>query len=99
VLDHLDDIASDFSAIHQVRDVTVLDGASFLRLAWRLPCYRGAMREAVLRQQQEREEPSPASRAAPQYASARPDPQRRHVPATKAALMTDPAFKGIFSFG
>jgi hypothetical protein len=57
------------------------------------------MREAVLRQQQDREDASPAPQAAPQYAASRRDPQRRTVPATKSALMTDPAFQGIFSFG
>lgn len=96
MLDHLDDVASDFSVFHRVEDITQLDGPSFFRLAWRLPSYRGAMREAVLREQDE----SPREqRQAPREASARGGSERRSVPATKTALTSDPAFKGIFAFG
>ena len=53
VIHHLDDLASDFSAIHRVPDIRVLDGRSFFRLAHRLTAYRGVMRERALAEQEE----------------------------------------------
>jgi hypothetical protein len=32
------------SALHQIRDITELDGPTFFRLAYRLPAYEGAAR-------------------------------------------------------
>ncbi len=47
VLDHLDDIASDLSAIHRIDDMYALSSRRFFRLAYRLPAYRGVMRMRV----------------------------------------------------
>lgn len=44
VLDYLDDLESDFSAIHRIGDMYAMDGPRFFRLAHRLPAYRGVMR-------------------------------------------------------
>lgn len=44
VLDYLDDIESDLSAVHRVDDMWQMDGPRFFRLAHRLPAYRGVMR-------------------------------------------------------
>ena len=89
--DHLADLASDFSAIHGIRDMLSLPGPVFFALAYRLSAYQGVM----------------AARAAEQEAESPPGPQepppRRAAPAEqvtpKAVLQTDSAFKGIFSFG
>lgn len=59
ILDHLADIESDLSAIHRIQidpDRNEWGGLSarrFFRLAWRLPCYEGAVRAAVLRVKRE----------------------------------------------
>jgi len=53
----LDDLESDFSAIHRIDDMLAMPAPKFFRLALRLPAYRGVMRAIVendLRQEQER---------------------------------------------
>ena len=107
MLEHLDDLASDFSAIHGVRDVMLLSGPAFFRGATRLPAYRGVMRERLLAEQRdEPAQPQQSSRAqsyAPQPAigsGPQRDAQGRDViPATKAAIQGHPELAGIFSFG
>jgi hypothetical protein len=94
VLDHLHDLASDFSVFHQVRDITTLDGPTFCHLAWRLPAYEGVMRARALAEAEAAQPAAPAQHA-PQAARR---PQEVN-PGSRAALMADPAFKGIFSFG
>lgn len=95
--DHLADIESDMSVFHRVDDIWAMPPARFFRLAYRLPAYRGVMREVALAAQrdQEPEDRPVAARTAP--APARRQPAARDRPVTKAALH-DPAFKGIFSF-
>lgn len=44
MLDYLDDLSSDFSAIHRVDDIYALDGAKFFNLANRVVAYPGVMR-------------------------------------------------------
>ena len=92
VLAHLDDLASDFSAIHHVPDITALSGRAFLRLAHRLTAYQSVMRERYMALMQEQQ-------GTPQYGA----PQQRQgvteIPATKAALLSHPDMAGIFSFG
>ncbi|MDQ3760970.1 MAG: hypothetical protein M3460_04525 [Actinomycetota bacterium] len=51
MLDHLDDLESDFSAIHRVDDIHILDGPRFFRLAYRLGAYSGVMAARVAEQQ------------------------------------------------
>ncbi|MEV7770587.1 hypothetical protein [Kitasatospora sp. NPDC086791] len=90
VLDHLDDLASDFSVFHRIPDVTTLDGPTFLRLAWRMPAYEGVMRAAALAAREA--DTGPAPRMAPGR-------QEEINPGTRTALMADPAFAGLFSYG
>ena len=61
-----------------------------------MTAYRGVMRELALAEEREDESaraPSRPEPAAPQHGA------RQVVPATKAALLAEPAFKGIFEFG
>ena len=95
MLDHLDDLASDFSAIHGIPDILALDGPAFMRLAYRIGCYQGVMRDLVMAQAaREREENSPASQR-PAWAG---NGQRQVVGGTQAELQMAPEFAGIFSF-
>lgn len=90
VLDHLDDLASDFSVFHRVPDITALDGPTFLRLAWRMPAYEGVMRARATVAQEEN------AGTTPQMAPGR---REETNPGTHTALMADPAFAGLFSYG
>lgn len=89
----MNDLVSDFSAIHRIRDIGTLTGPAFFALAFRLAAYEGVirarMREATA---QEQEGSGQASPHAPQQ-------RREKVPATKVALQNTEAFNGIFSFG
>ena len=89
--EYLDDLASDFSAIHGIRDIGSIPGRVFFRLAFRLTAYQGVMRERVTALLREQED------GAPQYGSQRPGVTE--IPATKAALSAHPEMAGIFSFG
>ncbi len=46
--DHLDDIASDLSALHRIDDWRALDGPRFFTLALRLWAYPGMVRALAL---------------------------------------------------
>lgn len=107
VTEHLDDLASDFSAIHGVRDCSRLSGPAFFRGATRLPAYRGVMRERVLAEQEDAPAQPQQAQRAPSYA---PQPatsggQQRDargrdvIPATRAAIESHPELAGLFSFG
>jgi hypothetical protein len=94
VLDHLDDIASDMSVFHRIDDISELDGPSFLRLAWRLPAYTGVMAARVAAAQQEAD-----TRSTPQGHTGYGRSAQEINPGTQAALASEPAFSGVFSFG
>lgn len=49
MLDHLDDIESDLSAIHRIDDMWSMEAGRFFRFARRLPAYKGAMRAVAER--------------------------------------------------
>jgi hypothetical protein len=51
VLGHLDDLASDFSAIHRVDDIYALPGPAFFRFAFRLGAYQGVIQARMAEQQ------------------------------------------------
>ena len=53
MLDHLDDLASDFSAIHGIRDMLALPGPVFFSLAYRLSAYQGVMALRAAEQEQD----------------------------------------------
>lgn len=92
----LPDIESDMSAVHRVDDIHSMPAPRFFALAWRLPHYRGVMRDRVTALQREQEdEPG----AVPAQSSGQSDPARKTAPApvTEAAL-ADPVMSKIFSF-
>lgn len=95
--DHLADIESDMSAIHRIDDIWQMKPARFFQFAYRLPAYRGVMREVALAEQRDRKPESGPVAARPTAAPAPRAPESRDRPVTKAALH-DPMFKGIFSF-
>lgn len=96
---HLADIESDMSALHRVDDIWSMPAQRFFKLAWRLPAYRGVMRERVMADQRENEQANPTAPPVESYESAPSASQRRVVPATRAVLESNPAFAGIFAFG
>lgn len=91
MLDHLADLASDFSAVHGIRDMLALPGPTFFALAYRLSAYQGVM---ALRAAEQEAESAPSSPEAPQ-----PHPQAPEQVTPRAVLESDAAFRGIFSFG
>lgn len=95
---HLADIESDLSAFHRVDDIDDLSAPRFFSLAWRLPHYRGVMRDRVIALQREQEdEPQPGPAPGGQRAPAR-QPTVDAQPVTEAAL-NDPVMSRIFDFG
>ncbi len=93
MLDHLDDLASDLSAVHGITDMGALPGPVFFKLAHRVAAYPGVMQHLVAGQSQgARVDPPPA---APQPAG----DGREMVGGTRAELMAEPAFAGLLSFG
>lgn len=96
MLDHLDDIASDMSVFHRIDDVMALDGPAFFKLAWRLPAYTGVMQARALAET----ETGTVQQQSTQQPFTYGAPARQGInPGTKTALLTEPAFAGIFSFG
>jgi hypothetical protein len=69
VLAHLDDLQSDFSAIHRIDDMYALDGPTFMRLAFRLPVYQGVMRQRLLLQEHDTTTPRHQSATTPHQAT------------------------------
>lgn len=57
MLDYLDDLESDFSAIHRVDDIYSLDGPRFFKFAYRMAAYKGVL-QARIRAEQEDADPS-----------------------------------------
>lgn len=53
VLDHLEDLESDFSVFHRVEDINSLDGPRFFRLALRIFAYEGVMAARLMQQDQD----------------------------------------------
>ncbi|MFJ9771240.1 hypothetical protein ACIRVF_08345 [Kitasatospora sp. NPDC101157] len=91
MLDHLDDLASDFSVFHRIADITLLDGPTFFRLAWRMPAYEGVMRVRATAQQGDGDTAGMPHMAPGRYEEINPG--------TRTALAADPAFAGLFSYG
>ena len=98
VLGHLDDLASDLSAIHGIRDMSELSGPALCKLAYRMTGYQSVIRERVaLLQSEGSGSPQPAPSG---MREAPPSGERRQmVPATKTALQADPVMSGLISFG
>ncbi len=101
VLTHLDDVASDFSAIHRVPDIRRLSGPVFFRFAFRLTAYESVMRARHVDAAAERAAAGTPPDEAFRYGADTPSPRRgvTDVPATKVALQADPLMSKIISFG
>jgi hypothetical protein len=101
---HLADVESDLSAFHRVDRIDDLSAPRFFQLVWRLPHYRGVMRDRVIALQREQDEQgsTPQASAAPargeRPVAARRPPAARAEPVTEAVL-ADPVMSKIFSFG
>lgn len=88
----MDDLVSDFSAIHRIHDLGTLTGPAFFRLAFRLAAYEGVIRARMREARAEQEgPPQPGSPYAPQK-------PREVVPASRAALQAHPEFSKLISF-
>jgi hypothetical protein len=87
------------SAVHRVDDICSMQAARFFRLAWRLPHYRGVMRDRVLVLQQEAgDSPGrPVDQAGRPQRAVTSAQQAQAEPVTEAAL-SDPVMSKIFSF-
>lgn len=92
---HLDDLASDLSAVHGIRDMSKLSGAALCKLAYRLTAYQGVMQARYAEQVADQESEQGSAPSMPQRGSQ----QRQVVPATKAALQADPVMAQMISFG
>lgn len=100
VLDHLDDLASDFSVFHRIDDITTLPGPVFYRMAWRLPHYQGVMASRQMAAQQDGDEaPAPRRQGPAPQRDQQDSGGRDIVPATKEAIQSHPELAGIISFG
>ena len=93
ILDHLDDLASDLSAVHGVRDMTVLSGPALCKLAFRLSAYQTVIQARYAEQQQDTA-PQPQAAAAQRGSRA-----REQVAPTRTALQASPVMGSLFSFG
>lgn len=51
---HLDDVASDMSVFHRIRNIGALRSTAFLRLANRLAAYNGAVAARIAAERRER---------------------------------------------
>jgi hypothetical protein len=89
----MDDLVSDFSAIHRIRDVRTLTGPAFYKLAFRLAAYEGVIR--IRMRESLRESGGDTSQQASPYAQSAP---REVVPATRVALQAHPEFSRLISF-
>lgn len=87
LLDYVDDLESDFSAIHRVDDIYAMDAPRFFRLAVRLTAYEGVMAARRMAEDQK------------QNGGAVNTGQTREVQATRTALQHDPALAGLVSVG
>jgi hypothetical protein len=91
----LDDLVSDFSRFHGIRDVSVLGSRAFLRLARRLEAYGGIM---TIRARAGRGTPAaaaaPARRTPPRYDSTSPHANNART-AQSAAPATGAFLKGM----
>lgn len=88
VLDYLDDLESDFSAIHGIDDMYSLPGPKFFKFAYRMGAYKGVMQ--VLAEQE-------AEMQAKQAGVTTGDTTYREVPAE--AVATDVELGEFIDYG
>ena len=58
VLDHLDDLESDFSVFHRVEDIYSMDGPRFFSRAIRISAYDGVMTARLTAEQEKQQKGS-----------------------------------------
>jgi hypothetical protein len=85
VLDHLADLEADFLVFYRVEDIESLTGPRFLSLAMRVFAYQGVMAALAAAQQDN--------------GASRNGTEVRQVEPTRAAVLADPAFAGLVSWG
>jgi len=59
VVDHLEDLESDFSVFHRIDNIRTLDGPRFFRLALRIFAYDGVMAVRLAAQTEGTDTPAP----------------------------------------
>lgn len=64
VLDHLEDLESDFSVFHRVDDIYQMDGPRFFSRAARIFAYDGVMTARALAEQEKQKGSNPTPRPA-----------------------------------
>lgn len=89
MLDHLDDLESDFSAIHRIDRMWELDGPKFFRLAYRMSAYRGVMRMRAEAEEYARDGGQPSDHGAAE----------RPVRLDEAELRHSGEFAGLVEWG
>lgn len=95
MLDHIDDLDSDFSAIHRIDDMWALDGPRFFKLAVRLPAYDGVMRVRVAAEAEQKRPAEPSRPAAGTGRAVYDTPDT----ITPASVALDPVLGSLISFG
>lgn len=85
MLDHRNDLDSDFSRFHRVDDFLALPAPRMFALAQRLPAYGGVLSITLARYA----EPSPAA----------PTPAGDEVPSDPHTLATHPGLSGLIEIG
>lgn len=93
-MEHLDDLESDFSALHRIDDMYALPGPRFFGFANRLSAYAGIMQARVLALADEQPGRSPA----PTAPGTRGD---TYIPkdVTAASIALDPVLGSLISVG
>lgn len=85
VLDHLPDLEADFLVFYRVEDIESLTGPRFLSLALRVFAYQGVMAALAVAQQDN--------------STSRNGTEVRQVESNREAVLADPAFAGLVSWG
>lgn len=85
VLDHLPDLEADFLVFYRVECIESLTGPRFLSLALRVFAYQGVMAALAVAQQDN--------------STSRNGTEVRQVESNREAVLADPAFAGLVSWG
>jgi hypothetical protein len=99
VLDHLDDLESDFSAVHGIENMYDLPSRKFLAMAMRISAYEGVMSARLVKKHEAGQQgPTPPPQT-PQTAPQRPE-EAKELPsslgALSAALPAEDGFPAVF---
>jgi len=99
VLDHLDDLESDFSAIHGIENMYDLPSRKFLAMAERLAAYDGVMAARLAKHHTAGQQGHSQPQQTPQTAPQRPE-EVKELPSSlgvlSAALPAEDGFPAVF---